>query len=216
MDKKQFIKTEQLRSSAFNIFSLLLLEPDEELLHETSLFQNLGTYLNELLPGKGDEMKNVPVLLKNYSYQQLQVEYARLFIGPFKVPVPPYSSIHLGENLLMGEASIWVENFYRETGLEFDAELKDLPDHVAIETEFMYYLIFNELNTIDQGFCDDSKAFWDKQKIFFENHYRKWVPIFCEKVIQNTKLDYYKIICKYLKLLVTEVQILNFPPITSE
>jgi TorA maturation chaperone TorD len=172
MDRKQFIKTEELRSSAFNLFSLLLLEPEEELLREPSVFLNLGTYLNELHPGIGNELIKLPGMLEGYTLQQLQVEYARLFIGPFKVPVPPYSSIHFGENILMGETTLWVEKFYNYAGLEFDPELKDLPDHVAIETEFLYYLIFNQLHAYDQGFYDDARALWDKQKIFFEKHYK--------------------------------------------
>ncbi len=215
METNRFFKIEKLISNAFNLFSSLLLEPDAELIREEVIFSNLGSYLNELLPGKGDELANLPAQIKKHSLQELQVEYARLFIGPFKVLAPPYSSLHLGEEIVMGNATVWVQDFYRDAGLEFDRELRDLPDHAAVETEFLYYLIFNELSTLDQGFYDDSLLFWEKQKTFFEKHYKLWIPKLCDKVIQYSEIDYFKIIFQSLKALVLDLEIPDFPPITS-
>ena len=215
MDRKQFIEIEKLRLNSFNLFSSLMIEPDDELLREGAVFRNLESFLAQLLPEKENKLGDLHSQIEKNAFQELQVEYARLFIGPFKVPAPPYSSLHLGEEMVMGNATVWVNNFYQELGLEFDSELRDLPDHAAVETEFLYYLIYNEIKTLDQGFIDDAKAFWQRQKIFTEKHYNVWIPKLCDKVIENTELEYFKIIFQSLKDLVIEVEVPDFPVITG-
>ncbi len=211
MDKKHFLEIERAKANAYNLFSSLLCEPEPELLDENAIFKNLETYLRQLLPDADINLKALYRQSPGYDIQQLRIEYARLFIGPFKVPAPPYSSLYFGEKIVMGEATVWVKNFYRHAGLEFDSGLHDLPDHVAVETEFLYYLLYNEIVTIDQGFIDDAKAFWVRQKEFTEKHYHIWVPDFCDKVIQNTNFDYFKIIFINFKLFIAEVNIPEFP-----
>ena len=215
MNAGQFIEKEKLRANAYNLFSSLLCEPEPSLMQETAIFKNLENYLRKLLPETDIDFSLLYTQVASLSIQKFQVEYARLFIGPFKVPAPPYSSLYLGEDILMGDTTVWVKNFYRDTGLEFDTELRDLPDHAAVETEFIYYLIYNEFNNLDRGFTDEAKLFWDRQKTFTGQHYNLWIPKLCDKVIENTELDYFKIIFKYLKLLVTEVRQPDFPPITA-
>lgn len=215
MNTTNFIEIEKQRANAFNLFSSLLLEPDGEMLADGTIFKNLGFYLSELFPGKENEVSKLYSQIEKHSLQELQVEYARLFIGPFTVPSPPYSSLYFGEEIIMGNTTVWVKNFYEEAGLEFDAELKDLPDHAAVETEFMYYLIYNEVNTIDQGFLDDAQLFWERQKTFTEKHYNIWIPQFCDKVIEYSELEYFKIIFRNLKDLVTESKQPSFPLLNS-
>ena len=215
MNAGQFIETEKIRANIYNLFSSLLCEPDPKLAGEPAIFKNLESYLKKLLPETNIDFSACLNRPSNQGIQQLQVEYARLFTGPFKVPAPPYGSLYLGENTLMGETTVWVQRFYEDAGLEFDTELRDLPDHAAVETEFIYYLIYNEFSQLDQGFTDEAKLFWKRQKTFAEKHYNRWIPLFCDKVMENTQLDYFKVIFQYLKLFVTQIKQPEFPPITG-
>ena len=69
--------------------------------------------------------------------ESLKSDFSRLFIGPFKLLAPPYGSIYLdGNSCLMGASTMEVRQLYRNEGL--NPVIKEAPDHIAIELEFMY------------------------------------------------------------------------------
>lgn len=63
------------------------------------------------------------------------VEYARLFLTP-PVPVTLNTGVYL-EGCLGGHSTQMVRACYEAAGLEPDTVLRDLPDHVAMELEFV-------------------------------------------------------------------------------
>lgn len=211
MNIEKFLEIEKKRAGVFNMFTALLCEPDEELIKQDIFYRNFSSYLEDFLPRTALNIDRLTNHVIDIDIQDFQVEYARLFIGPFKVPASPYSSLHMGDDIVMGKSTIWVENFYENAGIQFDPRLKDLPDHVAVETEFLYYLIYNEINYLDQEFNDEAHNFWNLHKSFFDSHYKIWIPKLCDLVIENSTLDYYKIIFKALKSFVTKVEIPQFP-----
>ena len=79
----------------------------------------------------------------------LQSEFARLFVGPYDLPAPPYGSVYLeGERRIMGESTVDASNRYRDSGLTTSESFRDPPDHIAAELEFMYFLVYSEIDTI--------------------------------------------------------------------
>lgn len=110
-------------------------------------------------------------------YEMIAVEYTRLF----KTAIPyvscsPYESMYR-EDVIMGHSTLSVLDFYSKAGLNVIEKFQDLPDHVAVELEFLYYLTEN-------GFI----APYDS---FMNEHFSKWVPKFCEDVIKNDRIGYY-------------------------
>ena len=211
MDVNHFIEIEKHRAGAYNLFSSLMCEPEPEISSNKDLFNYLGSYLDYLMPDNSNHIKDALKESLNVTQQQLQIEYARLFVGPFAVPAQPYSSLHLGESIVMGDATVWVEKFYKSVGVEFDYDIKDLPDHAVVESEFMYYLIFNEISALEEGDYDRAKMFWEKQKTFTSEHYNIWMPKLCTKVIDNSELDYFKIIFQNLDSFISSSEIPDFP-----
>lgn len=63
------------------------------------------------------------------------VEYARLFLTP-PVPVPLNAGVYL-EGTLGGSSVQMVRSCYRAAGVEPDERFHDLPDHVAMQLEFV-------------------------------------------------------------------------------
>ena len=75
--------------------------------------------------------------------QTLLVDYTRLFLGPPQPLARPHGSFWLtGETTLMQDATMAVLDLYQEGGFELDDEFREVPDHVAVELEFLYLLIF--------------------------------------------------------------------------
>jgi len=212
VNTEDFVSFEQARAVAFNRFTALLCQPEDDLLNSPDVFGTLRQAFELVDPDGGGCVERMQQAAKQTTAQELLVEYTRLFIGPFKMLVPPYSSLYLGSDRLMTEETVWVVNCYGKSGLEFDVQqLKDAPDHIAVETEFMYYLIHGEINELEAGNHDKALALWENQQEFFTRHYKKWVPRFCAKLESETGSDYYKKLSECLNRLVSHVNIPAFP-----
>ena len=110
-------------------------------------------------------------------HEMIAVEYTRLFTSAIpQVPCPPYESMYR-EDIIMGHSTLSVLDFYNKAGLNIIEEFHDLPDHVAVELEFLYYLTEN-------GFSAQHDS-------FMKEHFSKWVPGFCEDVKKNDRIGFY-------------------------
>ncbi len=211
MNKKAFIFFEHARAGIFNIFTALLCQPEKELVENNEVFETLKSALDIVNPDCSKIVDQMQEAVKQNTAQELLVEYTKLFIGPFKTLVPPYSSLYFGNDTLMSDETVRVINYYKKSGLKFNEKIKDVPDHVTIETEFMYYLIHNEIKELDAGNRDKSFSFWENQQEFFEKHYKKWVPEFCAKVATETNNEYFKVLTECLNKFINTVEIPAFP-----
>lgn len=76
--------------------------------------------------------------------------------------------------------------FYHHFGLERASDA-DLPDHLAVELEFMHYLTHLEHKTLERG--DDNSHVRRAQKDFLSRHLQRLVNGICEKS-QNQSAHY--------------------------
>lgn len=212
MTHKDFLAAEKTRATVFNIFTALLCQPEKELADDPIVFDTLIDALKIACPECVSSATLMKKAIKDYAPLDLLVEYTRLFIGPAKMMAPPYSSLYFGsEYTLMNDETYWVMNFYERMGLRYDEKIKDVPDHVAIETEFLYYMIFLETKAFQKKDLKKAKRTWRNQSEFFNKHYKKWVPEFCKKITENTKSEYYKLLAECFSKFVTSAEIPEFP-----
>jgi TorA maturation chaperone TorD len=215
MNKKDFTDIEKARATVFNMFTALLCQPEEGLLKTPNVFDTLERALKVVLPESSGHVGQIRETLKQSAVQDLLVEYTRLFIGPFKTLAPPYSSLYFGHDTLMSDKTMWVVNCYKKSGFVFNGRIQDVPDHVTIETEFLYCLLHNEIRALDSGDGDGARRLWENQKEFFDGHYRKWVPAFCERVASETNNEYFRVLSKCLQEFIRGVGIPGFPVQTA-
>jgi putative dimethyl sulfoxide reductase chaperone len=211
VNTKDFVCLEQARAVVFNRLTALLCQPEDDLLNNTELFDTLKQALDIAYPDGSAYVEQMQETAKQSTAQALLIEYTRLFIGPFKTLVPPYSSLYFGSETLMSDETVWVMNCYKKSGLEFDTQLNDVPDHIAVETEFMYYLIHSEISALEAEKRDEALALWENQQEFFDRHYRKWLPQFCAKLATETRSEYYKTLSECLNRFVKNVDVPAFP-----
>lgn len=130
--------------------------------------------------------------IRKYSNEDLAVEYARLFVGPYELKAPPYGSIYLdGERRVMGNSTMEVIRLYEEAGLVMDKDFKELPDHIAVELEFMYYLIYKEAEALEKLEKEKALALRETRNRFFNRFLSPWVPSFCQKIKESTNNPFY-------------------------
>lgn len=206
-----FISKERARAGIFNVFTALLCQPEEDLITSDEIFGALESAFNIVNPACSEISERMQKAVKKSTTQELLIEYTRLFVGPFKMLAPPYSSLYFGSETLMSDETVWVVDFYRKAGLKFDQETKEVPDHIAIETEFMYWLIHNEIKALDSGDRDRAFSLWENQQEFFAKHYRKWAQEFCTKVATETNSDYFRLLCECFGKFIADVEIPTFP-----
>ncbi|MFW6265495.1 MAG: TorD/DmsD family molecular chaperone [Halanaeroarchaeum sp.] len=109
----------------------------------------------------------------------LRAEHTRLFVGPGELPCPPYESVYRDDGgQVLGPSTEAVVAWYRTFGVGLDPAVRDLPDHVAVELEFLAHLQRRgETATVDR---------------FLAEHPRRWVPAFCDRVEAATREPFYR------------------------
>ena len=90
----------------------------------------------------------------------------------------------------MGESTIDVRNWYEKEGI--DVVINDAPDHIAMELEFMYYLIAKQTQAINEENFQETQLYQQKQKSFLCVHLARWLPDFTERVKENAQTKFYK------------------------
>ena len=133
--------TDRLRGDCYKMLAVCFYPPERKILLEEDLLGDLSASLGQACPEAQPRAEEMEKTIRQIGDEELAVDHARLFVGPFGLKAPPYGSLYLdGDGKVMGNSTMRVIQIYEEEGLEIDAEFTELPDHVAVELEFMYYL----------------------------------------------------------------------------
>lgn len=129
--------------------------------------------------------------------QTLLVDYTRLFLGPMKALANPYSSSWLPTPMVGDEVlPPVILDFYDEGGFEVEGELAELPDHVAIELEFLYLLSFKQRQADLVGNTSDSTAISELRARFLHEHLGAWIGPFTDAVRTHAETAFYRVLAE--------------------
>lgn len=191
MNTRDFFDLEHIRLEAYRLLADGYYRPEQNLLHSLpkleacmeQICSEAGKFINRMQtdsPGK-------------VGPENLEVDYARLFAGPFNLLAPPYGSVYLeGERQVMGASTADVQKRYRAAGLDVDTGFKDAPDHIAAELEFMHFLIFKAMEAANQGDVNGIVTSLLNQQSFIEQHLGAWVHEFAGNVVDHAKTSFYR------------------------
>ncbi len=193
MKNNEFILHEQIRGDCYRLLSACFYSPQKKLFVQENLLENLTTSLEKVCPEAAPFSLKMKDSLTKYSDEDLSVEYAKLFVGPFELKAPPYGSVYLDkEKRVMGDSTMEVIKAYQKQGLSIDDEFKELPDHISAELEFMYYLVHREVEALKEGDKKRALKWIEPQEAFLSTFLKPWVPHFCEKIKEGTDNQFYK------------------------
>ena len=199
MNAKDFLQFESDRCEAYKLLSACYYLPDENTLEK---LEKLEIVLNCVCPAS---VKHVAQMKDEIDLALLRVDFSRLFVGPFRLLAPPYGSVYLeGKREVMGVSTIDVKNRYTSVGLEISGQIKEAPDHIAIELEFMYYLIFKEINSIEQSDLGRVRDYLRQQQQFLKIHLGAWLPEFVLAAQKNATTDFYKNLVQATKIFIQQ------------
>ena len=138
-------------------------------------------------------------------YEKFKIDFAQLFVGPYSLVAAPYGSVYLeGERKIMGNSTIDVEKRYKEAGLIISQNFKDAPDHIAAELEFMYFLVFKEIEAIKAEDHDVVSDQLLKQRSFLQDHIGLWTTEFAEHIEKDAKTDFYRNLAITTRIFIAE------------
>ncbi len=128
--------------------------------------------------------------------EDLAVEFARLFLGPGK-HISPHESIHHQRSdgdwgQMWGKSTVEVKNFIESAGLDYNEAYTGLPDHISVEFEFMQQVTSREEQALSEGDKEGALYCLKMEKKFIEEHLVHWIPAFCEKVVSQAELSFYR------------------------
>jgi TorA maturation chaperone TorD len=167
---------------------------------EEKLPERLAGLLGRLCPTAAEFGRKMEQALLECDAETLMVEHARLFVGPNRVVAPPYGSVYLEEGRrVMGDSTLEVLQAYREAGLRLDPDFKELPDHIAAELEFLYYLTAKALGADASEQGAEAARPRTAREAFLDRHLRKWVAPFCERILEGSEQPFYRALAECLR-----------------
>ncbi|MBU2455956.1 MAG: molecular chaperone TorD family protein, partial [Proteobacteria bacterium] len=89
-------------------------------------------------------------------------------------------------------------------GLGLSKDFKNVPDHIAAELEFMFFLIYKEIDSIQSDDPLQAVDFLLGQESFLQDHLNMWVPDFANCIIEHSGTDFYRHLVQATQLFIAE------------
>ncbi|MEW8516010.1 MAG: molecular chaperone TorD family protein [Candidatus Thiodiazotropha sp.] len=126
---------------------------------------------------------------------QLALEFSRLFIGPgrhLSAHESIFAEVDGDSGSLWGAKTVEVKKFIETTGLDYASQFTGLPDHISVELEFMEKLTLWEAAKWMEMDRESAEYCLSVQRIFLQQHLLAWIPGFCDAVIAQAELPFYR------------------------
>ncbi|MCP4399036.1 MAG: molecular chaperone TorD [bacterium] len=187
------ITIEQCRAESYRLLAACFYPPEDSWLNEENFFKSLDEVLQPICQDAAGFVDQMERAAEHDGAQELAVEYAKLFVGPYELLAPPYGSVYLDrQKRVMGDSTMTVKNMYREYGLQLADDFNEIPDHIAAELEFMYYLIYKEIEKLQQSGNGNASTFVHAQKRLIHSFLGEFVFLLCKKIQEETISTFYK------------------------
>ncbi len=130
------------------------------------------------------------------AFDEARRAYTRLLVGPGAGYVPPYASVYLdpplnGKPQLWGREATVVDSIYREAGLEVTPGQPRVPDHLALELQFMQHLCARQAEAQASGKLEEAATWRERQHAFLRDHLGSWLPRFAGRVTETGTHPFY-------------------------
>ena len=160
---------------------------------EEKLFDSMAAVAARVHPDFAASARRLGEAFAAESPEDLLIDYTRLFLGPVEAVAKPYGSVWLGgQQALMQDSTMAVQQLYEQGGFEIDEEFRELPDHVAAELEFLYLLVYRETEARAKGDADSVAAMAALRRRFLAEHLGAWVAAFTATVSEGAATDFYR------------------------
>ena len=185
------------RADLCRFLSACYYEPAPEFTEER-LFDSMLVAATRVDPDLADHARRLGDAFAAQDLQTLLVDYTRLFLGPVQALAKPYGSFWLnGPTTPEQDPATVVLDLYREGGFEIDEGFRELPDHVAVELEFLYLLSFAKTQACKAGKISDASSTGLLQRRFLDEHHGAWIGLFAAAVKSGAETAFYRELAEF-------------------
>jgi TorA maturation chaperone TorD len=187
----------QAHEDLCRFLSACFYEPCEEFAEE-KLFDNMLIAAAGWKPELSDYATRLKAAFDQNSIESLLVDYTQLFLGPLNPHAKPYgASWTTQSNTSEDNPHLAVLDIYSAGGFDIDESFQELPDHIAVELEFLYLLIFNGNQAL---LAQNSQAQAEVEGLksqFLREHLGAWIAPFATAVKENAKTGFYAVLADF-------------------
>lgn len=195
-----FLTEEDLlaRSLIYRFLSFAFRYPDNSILDSLQeLWIGVEMAISEF-PGMYPTFQLLEQKFNASPYDKLENEYIALFGHSAQGNCPPFE-IEYGENgedIQKPHKLSDIAAFYKAAGLKPSIRSHERVDFVAIELEFMNFLLFKQAFAEEKNETLLIDTSIDMQKKFLHDHLARWIPAFTRRVIAHSKDGFYGTLSK--------------------
>jgi DMSO reductase family type II enzyme chaperone len=166
------------RAQVYQFLSQVFLYPNENWVEDLPL---LGDILAEMdLPAE----LGFPVVDRHYSLAELQVEH-RLAFG-LTGSLCYETEFGLPHEFRQSQELADIAGFYRAFGFQVGGLVRERPDHLAAELEFMYLLALKEACAEEERSQEKAEICRQAQARFLQDHLGQWIGLFAQSLARST------------------------------
>ena len=178
--------------------SMYLCKPDRETLDSWRAL--LSEAVPDILLDLKDALEKID-MASDSELEDLLWEYTRLFIGPYKLPCPPWESVYTSpKRLMMQEAYDEVRDYYNKAGLTVNNQ-GIMADHIGAELNFLAVVL-------QKAHSDTKKEqyYRDLTRGFLDEHVIKWIPQFARDMEDAADLSFYKTLASVTRSMIDLIE----------
>lgn len=131
----------------------------------------------------------------------LEKEYTWLFFASKPRAVYIFESVY-SEGKLMRDSTFAVARMYHQAGLNIVASMKLPPDHMAVELEFLAYLLFNEASALNNDENDKLELARSMRQELLHTHLGPFSASFCQRLKDKARMPFYRSMAHLLEKLI--------------
>lgn len=175
---------QSLRADVHRLMATCFYPPAEGLSGD-QVQEDLVATFQRVCPSAAEAARGLAARVAEVGAEELAVEHARLFVGPFELEAPPYGSIYLDEGRrVMGDSTLAVINAYADEGLVLDDQFGEMPDHIAAELEFLHYLASMQAAALTRNDRVEALRLAHVQQRLLATLVLPWIGQFCDRIRQ--------------------------------
>jgi TorA maturation chaperone TorD len=112
-------------------------------------------------------------------------EYRRLFVGPNKMPAPPWGSVYTDrEQVIFGAATLDLRQWMREQGIERLGDEKTPEDQIGLMLVLMAWIAQNKPQVLED---------------YLQHHLLTWSSHFLDELIEAVQQSFYEGLARLTK-----------------
>ncbi|MBI1976853.1 MAG: molecular chaperone TorD family protein [Candidatus Omnitrophica bacterium] len=150
-------------------------------------------------------------IAEQFSEEEIEEEFQRLFLVPGPEYIPPYESVYRDQweiptcslsggegpslstgGLMWGPSTAAVKREYEKNGFAIAPHWNEPPDHLGVELEWVGHLCAREALAWREGDENQAGQWQERREKFLRDHLLRWVPPLRRAVEKSEKSQFYR------------------------